>query len=83
VDWQTFVLALGTFLTGAGGITLVIREFRRHDRKALTGEVDDMAEDLAQVRHDLVMCRRYAFDLSALLADHGHHVPDPPEVHQR
>lgn len=80
MDWQTFALALGTVFTGVTGVVLVVHEFRRRDRRALTDEAGEMGDDLASLRHDLVMCRRYAYDLAVLLADHGHDVPGPPEM---
>jgi len=78
VDLQTFLLALGTFCTGIGGITLAIHEFRKRDRKALNEEARLMSDDLTTVRRDLVICRRYAFDLAERLAENGQEVPEPP-----
>jgi len=83
VDWQTFFLALGTIITGASGCVVAVHEFRKHDRKALNEEAKEMSDDLAHVRHDLVVCRRYAFDLADRLASLGHAAPDPPEIGKR
>jgi hypothetical protein len=83
VDWQTFVLGLGTFASAAGGCVLVVHEFRRRDRRALNDEVAAMSGDLAELRHDLVACRRYAFDLANRLTDNGLHAPEPPELKNR
>ena len=80
MDLQTFALGLGTVLTGAGGVTLAVHEFRKRDRRALNDEAGAMSDDLTRVRHDLVVCRRYSFDLAERLADHGLEVPDPPET---
>lgn len=82
MDWQTFVLGLGTFASAVAGCVLVVHEFRRRDRKALTQEVSAMSDDLAEVRHDLVACRRYAYDLAMRLTSNGLHAPEPPEVKQ-
>jgi hypothetical protein len=78
VDWTTVALGLGAFITGIGGVMVAVHEFRRRDRRALNDEGREMSDDLARLRHDLVVCRRYAYDLADRLARHGHDVPDPP-----
>jgi len=76
---QTLLTGIGALLTGAGGCVLVIREFRRRDRRALKRELDELGVDVAELRHATVICRRYAYLLAEKLADHGIDIPEPPE----
>jgi hypothetical protein len=78
VDWQTVLTGIGAMLTAAGGCALVIREFRRRDRRALKREVDDLAFDVSELRADIVICRRYAYLLAERLAEHGIELPEQP-----
>lgn len=78
MSWQTLFTGIGAILTAAGGCALVIREFRRRDRRALKREVDDLAMDVSELRAEIVMCRRYAYLLAERLAQHGIELPEPP-----
>ena len=75
MDWQTLLAGVGAIFTGAGGCLLVIHELRRRDRRALKRELDDLSRDAAELRQDIVICRRYAFMLAEKLAEHGVDVP--------
>ena len=79
MDIATLLTGIGAILTAAGGCALVIREFRRRDRKALTEEVDALSVDVHELRSSVVICRRYAFLLAEKLADHGIDIPVPPD----
>ena len=79
MDWQTIVTGVGAILTGAGGCVIIVREFRRRDRIALKRELDDLGEDVTDLRANLIICRRYAFHLVEKLADHGMEIPYPEE----
>ena len=74
------IAGIGAILTAAGGCLLVIREFRRRDRIALKKELDDLSVDVAELRSDIVICRRYAYLLRERLADHGIEPPEPPAL---
>ena len=76
MDWQTLALGVGTIFTGVGGCSLAVHEFRKRDRKALTAEADVMGDDLAELRQELLDCRRYAYDLAKRLIDEGIDIPD-------
>jgi hypothetical protein len=79
VDWQTLLTGIGAILTGAGGCILVIREFRRRDRRALKQELDELSVDVSELRASVIICRRYAYLLAEKLTDHGIDIPEPPE----
>jgi hypothetical protein len=80
VDWEVVLAGIGAILTAAGGCLLVIREFRRRDRLALKRELDELSIDVSELRSDMVICRRYAFLLGEILAEHGIDVPEPPPL---
>jgi hypothetical protein len=79
VDLATLLTGIGAILTSAGGCALVIHEFRRRDRQALKRELDELAVDVSELRHAVVICRRYAYLLLEKLAHHGIDIPDTPD----
>jgi hypothetical protein len=79
VDLAAILTGIGAILTAAGGTVLVIREFRRRDRKAANQEIESLSSDLHRCRAVHIKWRGYAFELRERLADHGLQVPDPPE----
>lgn len=81
MTWEAFFAAIGAIVSGAFGCALVIREFRRRDRSALSAERAELEADLSHVRKDLLNCRAYAFHLAAMLADRGVEVPSDPHYH--
>jgi len=83
VDWGAVIAGIGAIVTAAGGCALVISEYRRRDRRALKAERDALSSDLAQLRNDLVICRRYSFVLAEELAGLGHDVPAPHPLHDQ
>ena len=82
MNWQAFVAGLGAILTGAGGCVVLVREFRRRDRRALKRELDELGHDVQELRSNLVICRRYTFHLVEKLAAHGLGIPYPEEWEQ-
>jgi hypothetical protein len=80
VDWTALFTGLAAILTGAGGCILVIREITRRDRAAMRAEVIELSTDVADLRHDLVACRRYAFGLAEYMAERGLEPPEPPAL---
>jgi hypothetical protein len=81
MDLGAAAAGLGAVATGAGGVVILVHEFRRKDRLALNQSVDEMNGEIAHLRDALLACRRYAFNVALLLADRGQDVPPRPELH--
>lgn len=77
MDWTTILAGVGAVLSAAGGCIILIREFRRRDRVALKRELDELGDDVLDLRANLIVCRRYAFHLVEKLADNGIEIPYP------
>lgn len=83
MDWGAVFAGIGAIITAAGGCILVISEFRRRDRRALRNERDELSRDVSALRNDLVICRRYSFELAEYLTDLGHDVPAAHPLHDQ
>lgn len=70
---------IAAVLTAAGGMLLVVREFRRRDRRACQEDVDQLSEDLHLLRQDFSHLRRWAFIVRQQAIDAGVDATDPPE----
>jgi low affinity Fe/Cu permease len=82
VDAGTIIIGSTAISAQIGGCVLVIREFRRRDRKDMQRTIDDQVTEIGQAHRDYIECRRYAFDLATQLADHGIDVEPPPKPGQ-
>jgi hypothetical protein len=78
VDITTIFAGIGAILTAAGGVMLVIREFRRRDHRAARRTIADLNADITELRHDVLTCRRYAYLLAERMVELGHEVPERP-----
>ena len=79
---DAILAGIGAIITAAGGIVLVVREFRRRDRKASLQELDQLGDEVHALQADFLNYRRWAYDLAVMLTDMGVHVPPaPPPVH--
>ncbi len=72
---------VAAILTAAGGIALVVREFRRRDRRAAQRQLDDVIRELAALQHDYIELRTFMVQVSELLIDHGITPPPMPPPH--
>jgi hypothetical protein len=79
VDVAAILTGIAAILTAAGGMTLVIREFRRRDRRAYQGEIDELTTELHLLREDFADHRRWAFELQQRASSAGLDVLHPPE----
>jgi hypothetical protein len=71
VDATTIFAGIGAILTAAGGVALVIREFRRRDHRSAQRSINDLHADITALRHDVITCRRYAYLLAEQMSELG------------
>ena len=69
---------MGAVATGAGGVVLLLHEFRRKDRKATRAAMDTYSDELYSLGQAYVELRRYDFEVRKRLADAGIDTPPPP-----
>jgi hypothetical protein len=82
VTLDAILAGIGAIVTAAGGVILVVREFRRRDRKASLRALDQLSDEVHALEADFLSYRRWAYDLATMLTDMGVHVPPaPPPVH--
>jgi len=80
VSLEAVLLGIGAIISAAGGCALVIREFRRRDRRGMQRLLDDTSDELVVTHQRLVGYRRWGFNLSERLAAHGETAPPPPDA---
>ena len=61
MDVAAIFTGVAAILTAAGGMLLVIREFRRRDRAACQEDLDQVGEDLHLLRQDYAHFQRWAY----------------------
>ena len=82
MDAQALLAGLGAVLTGAGGVFLVISEYRRRDRLAARKALDTYSDELYNLGQSYIELRRYTFEIRKMLADLGIDTMEPPrQVH--
>jgi len=81
VDLAAILTGLAAILTGTGGVILVIREFRRRDRRECQRDVDELVDDLHLLRQDFAEFRRWSFQMQERAIDAGADVSEPPLPH--
>jgi hypothetical protein len=79
VDLAAIFTGMAAILTAAGGMILVIREFRRRDRNACQEDLDQLGEDLHLLRQDYAHFQRWAYLLRQQALEAGVDTSDPPE----
>lgn len=70
---------IAAIVTAAGGLAIVVREFRRRDRRAAQRELDDVITQLERLQHDYIELRKFMLQISELLIQHGIDPPALPE----
>lgn len=75
---DAILTGIAAILTAAGGIALVIREYRRHDRRIMQRELDDINEELNVLQHDYLELRKFMLQISQLMIEHGIEPPETP-----
>ena len=79
MDVAAIFTGVAAILTAAGGMILVIREFRRRDRVACQEDLDQIGEDLHLLRQDFAHFQRWAYMLRQQALQAGVDASDPPE----
>ena len=78
MDLAAIFTGIAAILTAAGGVILVVREFRRRDRRDCQRDIDELTEDLHLLRQDYTDFRRWAFLMHQRAIDAGAEVENPP-----
>lgn len=76
------ITAIGAIMAAVGGTVLVVREFRRRDRKESLAQIEQCQDETYTLRADMLNYRHWAYELSVSLAAAGIPFPPaPPPVH--
>jgi hypothetical protein len=82
VTLEALWAALGSIFTAALGVVLVIREFRRRDRRESLKEIEQCNDEVHALRADFLNYRSWSYGLAMTLTGMGVIVPPaPPPVH--
>ena len=61
---------------------LVVREFRRRDRRKSIREIEQLSDEIHALRADFLSYRAWSYELATTLTGHGLPFPPaPPPVH--
>ena len=74
---EAIFTGIAAILTAAGGVVLVVREFRRRERRSMQGQINDLNRELESLQHDYLELRKFMMQISELLVSHG---IEPPEI---
>jgi hypothetical protein len=80
MDAGAIAAGLGAVVTGAGGVFLVVNEYRRRDRQTSREAIANYAQELYDHDQSYVELRRYIFEIRKRLADEGIDTPPPPRL---
>ena len=76
MEWGALFVGIAAIVTAAGGCALVIREFRKRDRREMQRVLDESSFQLAKLQGECMEVRVRAFKLAGMLADMGVVVPE-------
>ena len=79
MDASAVAAGLGAVLTGAGGVFLIVNEYRRKDRRVSKEAIDTYSDELYELGQSYIELRRYDFEIRRTLADAGIDTPPPPK----
>ena len=69
MDWPAIIAGAGAIVTAALGVSLAIREARRHDRRAAERTIRELELDLEACRDESVTLHRRVHELRTRLAE--------------
>lgn len=75
---DALLAAVAAIVSAALGVVLIVREFRRRDRRESMAEIAQLSEELHALRADMIAYRRWAYDLAVTLTGLGVTVPPAP-----
>ena len=78
MDAGAIFAGIGAVIAAAAGVVIIVREFRRRDRKQSLQEIAELEAALHHRQRTVLSLRQYAFQLGELLADRGVEPPPPP-----
>src|SRR5262245_13415749 len=85
VSLDAILAAVAVLVAGVGGIWIAVHEVRRRERRVtrreihdLTGQVEELTDEVGALHRLLLEQRRYIYKVATLLIDHGIDVPQPP-----
>jgi hypothetical protein len=78
---EAILTGIAAILTAAGAIVIIVKEFRRRERRAMQGQIDDLEHELELLQHDYLELRKFMMQISELLIANGIESPEVP-VHR-
>lgn len=75
---EAIVAGVGAVVAAALGVVLVVREFRRRDRRASIAEIAQLSATVHALRADSIAYRRWGYDVAVQLTAAGIVVPPAP-----
>lgn len=78
MDVDRLSTGVGAVFAGITGVWLVIREFRRRDRKSSVRDIRQLNEEVEALQHLYLEQRRYVYRLVMYMIDQGMDPPLPP-----
>jgi len=75
---EAILAGIGAILTAAFGVALVVREFRRRDRKESRAEIEELNDEVHALRADFISYRQWAYELAVSLTSAGIAFPPAP-----
>jgi len=74
---EAILTGIAAILTAAGAVVIIVREFRRRERRVMQGQIHDLERELEKLQHDYLELRKFMMQISELLVANG---IEPPEI---
>lgn len=79
MDLAAVFTGIGAILTAAGGTALVVREFRRRERKECDKEIEELSTELHAVRQRVIRLEQWAYRVQRQASHVGIVIEETPE----